>query len=111
MTWLLVVMIPFMLIGLITPIAHLIQRFSAVGFTVPKIHIEPFFINTNVFGIISIITIVIFFATIFIGRKKLLKQKLFSVDLLTVIIYPFFAAWWTGQSAYNAVRGKKKSWR
>jgi cellulose synthase/poly-beta-1,6-N-acetylglucosamine synthase-like glycosyltransferase len=111
MTWLLVVMIPFMLIGLIAPITHLIQRFSAVGLTIPKIHTEAFFINTSVFSIISLITVIIFLATIFIGRKKLLKQKLFSLDLLTVIVYPFFAAWWTGQSAVNAVRGKKKSWR
>ncbi len=111
MTWLLVVMIPFLLLSLITPIIHIIQRISATGQVVPKIHIEPFFINTNVFMLVSLITMAIFIATIFIGRRRLLKQKILSLDLLTVIVYPFFAAWWTGQSAYNAVRGKKKSWR
>jgi cellulose synthase/poly-beta-1,6-N-acetylglucosamine synthase-like glycosyltransferase len=111
MTWLLVVMLPFLLISLVTPIVHIIQRISATGQVLPKIHIEPFFINTNVFMLISLITLVIFIATIFIGRRRLLKQKILSFDLLTVIVYPFFAAWWTGQSAYNAVRGKKKSWR
>ncbi len=111
MIWLLVVMIPFMLIGLITPIIHIVQRISVTGQIIPKIQTDVFFINTNVFSIISLITIVIFFVTIFIGRKKLLRQKMFSIDLFTVIVYPFFAAWWTGQSAYNAVRGKKKSWR
>ncbi len=111
MTWLLVVMIPFLILSLITPIIHLIQRISAVGFTVPKFHIEPFFINTNVIMLISVVTLVVFFVTLFIGRRRLLKQKTFSLDLLTVIVYPFFAAWWTGLSAYNAVRGKKKAWR
>lgn len=111
MAWLVVVMIPFLILSFITPIIHLIQKLSAVGITVPKVHIEPFFINTNVMMLISLVTLIIFFVTLFIGRRRLLKQKTLSLDLFTVIVYPFFAAWWTGQSAYNAIRGKKKSWR
>jgi cellulose synthase/poly-beta-1,6-N-acetylglucosamine synthase-like glycosyltransferase len=111
MTWLMVVMLPFLILSLIFPITHLIQRISVTHQVIGKVQVEPFYISTSVFSILTLITLAIFFVTIFIGRKKLLHQKMLSLDLLTTIVYPFFAAWWTGQSAFNAVRGKKKSWR
>lgn len=112
MTWLLVVMLPFITIGLLLPIKSIIDRIIITHQVVGPVHISPFYLNASVLGILSLITFTIFVGTIWIGKSRLLgNKKFFSLDLLTVIVYPFFASWWTAHSAVNAIRKKKSSWR
>lgn len=106
-----VLFIPFMIIGFMVPIASFFERAAVTHQVVAPFRLDPFYFNTQVYTILSYLTVVILFVTLLIGRKTLLKQRGVTWDLLLMIVYPFFAAWWTGLSAYNAVRGKKKSWR
>lgn len=106
-----IAMIPLMIIGLIAPIIHLIERFSVTRDIFGTVHLNWFYLDTSAYSILAIITIGLLILTLLMGRKRLLGQKFWSADLLTLIIYPFFSAWWTGQTAINVVRKKKKSWR
>lgn len=106
-----ILMVPFLIIGLILPIMNGINHFLTTHQIIGTVHWQPFYWNTSTYTILGILTLALLITTVFIGRKVLLKQKLLSVDLLTIIIYPFFAAWWTVQSAYNAARRKKNAWR
>lgn len=106
-----VLLIPIMILGLVTPVVHLAERFVVTQQITGKINLDLFYLNTSAYTILGIITILFLIGTLAMGRKKLLKQNFWTLDLLTLIVYPFFSAWWTGQSAYNALRGKKKTWR
>lgn len=110
--WLLVLAIPFIALGMIIPLVQMIQRFMTTHQVVPEIHLDPFYFNTSVMRILSIVMIATLIISFIIGKKYLLREKkLWSLDLLTTLIYPFFAAWWTLASAYDAIRKKKKAWR
>ncbi len=111
MTWATVIMLPFLVYSLAAPLVKLLVKIFTTHQLFGPINFDLFYLNTDAMTILTIVTIVCLFTTILIGRKKLLRQKLFSIDLLTTLVYFFFAAWWTTQSAVNAVRGKKKSWR
>ncbi len=106
-----VLVIPIMFVTLILPIVHLLQRFSVTHDLFTGIKLDAFYVSMSAYSIIGFITLAMLFATIFIGRKKLLKQNLLSVDLATIFVYPFFAAWWTLRSALNAIMRKKSAWR
>jgi hypothetical protein len=106
-----VVMIPVLVLGIIRPIIHLIQKVATTGQLIGPINFDLFYLNAKTLPILGIITILCLLFTLGMGRKRLLKQNLLSWDLLTLVVYSFFAAWWTGQSVWNAVRGKKKAWR
>jgi len=106
-----VVMTPVLLISLGSSIVHLIQKATTIH-QLPSIpDFDPFYINTSALTILGIITILCLILTLGMVRRNMLQQRLFSWDLLTLTVYSFFAAWWTCQSAWNAIRGKKKAWR
>ncbi len=102
---------PIMLISIVTAIIHIIEKISATNTVTNLVNLDPFYVNTSVLTILSVVTIACLLLTLALVRKTILKQKLFSWDLLTLLVYSFFAAWWTCQSAWNALRGKKKAWR
>jgi cellulose synthase/poly-beta-1,6-N-acetylglucosamine synthase-like glycosyltransferase len=106
-----IMVIPFLVVSLIMPIIHFGSRFAATKEIIPPIHTNLFYINTSVMSMLTMITLGFLVLTIFIGKKVLLKKDFWSIDLVTTIVYPFFASWWTAQSAYNAIRGKKGAWR
>jgi cellulose synthase/poly-beta-1,6-N-acetylglucosamine synthase-like glycosyltransferase len=107
-----VVMFPILIIGLLKPAIAFIERVSVTHQVTGPIHLDPFYISPSFLVIVSIVTYIIFVITIVIGRRSLLRQKkIVTVDLLTTLIYPLFASWWTIRSAANAVRRKKSAWR
>lgn len=104
-----VMVTPLMVIGMGRSILHLVQRFTDTQQLLPNF--DPFYFNTSTLTILTIVTIACLLLTLALVRKTILKQKLLSWDLLTLLVYSFFAAWWTCQSVWNALRGKKKAWR
>jgi cellulose synthase/poly-beta-1,6-N-acetylglucosamine synthase-like glycosyltransferase len=107
-----VVMFPILIIGLLKPAIAFIERISVTHQVTGQVHLDPFYISPSFLVIVSIVTYIIFVITIVIGRRSLLRQKkIVTLDLLTTLIYPLFASWWTIRSAANAVRRKKSSWR
>lgn len=106
-----VLVIPFILIGIATPVITLFKKIFITHQLFGPLQIDWFFFNTSALTLLGIATLSCLLLTLAIGRRKLLGQKLFSWDLLTIPFYSFFAAWWSGKSAWNAVRRKKHSWR
>lgn len=102
---------PIMLISFATAIMTIVQKIGATHQLPAVPNFDPFYINTSSLTILGFITIGCLLLTLGMVRKNMLKQKLFSWDLLTLLVYSFFAAWWTAASAWNAIRGKKKAWR
>ncbi len=103
--------LPFGIIGLLVPLLRAVGKASLTHQVIPTVHISFFYLNMSVISLLSFITIGILVLTIFIGKKRLLKKNFWSLDLATMIVYPFFAGWWAAQSTYNALRGKKGAWR
>lgn len=103
---------PILIIGVVTSVIHSFERISATHDIIAAPHFSLFYINTSALTILGIVTIACLLFTLAVGRKALLKQdRLLTLDLLTLLVYSFFAAWWTIASAWNAARNKKKAWR
>lgn len=106
-----VVAFPILIIAMVTPIITFIRNGIVSEQWIPVFSFDWVTINTKAYALIGILMIGFMLMSIIIGRKKLLKKNIFSLDLLTLSIYPIFAGAWTLQSVYNALRGKKKTWR
>lgn len=84
------------------------------GFILPQIQwgLNVFDIPSRLQSWLSFITLAFVGISLVIGRRVILKQKdVITWDLLTLIIYPFFSAWWTIRSLYNAFLSRKGTWR
>lgn len=112
MVWVMIVMIPILLSGLLYPIVLFFERFFTTNQIIAPVHFDLFYLNPSFLVILSLVTYAFLITTIVIARKALLRHKKFlTVDLLTTAIYPFFASWWTLQSGVNALRKKQHPWR
>ena len=105
-----VIAFPLIIYGFIAPLARHVEAFS-VTHTLPPFSFDPFFINTKAYAFLGIITLGVLLSTIYISRRRLLDEKLFSFDIATIIVYPYFASLWMIKSVYNMARSKKSSWR
>ena len=99
---------------MISGIIDMINHVAVVGihmynFSLPQFSI--FSLPSIPYSYIGILGLGLVIYTLVISRRVMLKQKLLSFDLLTILIYPYFASWWTLRSLYNAVRSQKSSWR
>ena len=106
-----IITVPFLAYGLIAPLVLNIQQFLVAGFQSPKIDLSIFSVPNQVTAWLAILSTVLFFTGLVIGRRFILKRKVLSFDLLTTFIYPYFAAWWTVRSVWNAIWSKKNAWR
>jgi len=106
-----VISLPFLVYGLVAPIVAHAQQFAVTGIHFHKFTLDIFSIPSQAYAFIGILSVFMLALTLVIGRKFLLKQKILSLDLLTLIIYPYFSAVWQAKSLYNAALSKKSSWR
>lgn len=108
-----IVTFPVTIYGLLAPIVTRIQEIMVAGFYWPKWEwdFSSFSIPSQGYAWLAIISTMLFFTGLFIGRKLILKKKIFSLDLLTTLIYPYFASWWTIRSVWNALWSRKNTWR
>lgn len=102
---------PFLVYGLVMPIVTDIQQVAVSGIHAPTFDLGIFSLPNQESAWLAIASTALFLAGLVIGRRFILKQRVFSLDLLTVFIYPYFAAWWTIRSIWNAIRSKKNAWR
>lgn len=72
--------------------------------------IDTFYINTEALSLLGIIALGFAAAAIFIGRS-LNKQKLLSIDLLTLFLYPFVSALWMFKTLWKIIRSERVTWR
>lgn len=103
----------FFAIQLIVDIVHTIQKLLLVGVQLQPVSLQPdlFSLPSTGYSYLGVITLLFLVLALVIGRRVILKQKLLSFDLLTVIIYPYFSSWWIIRSVWNAIGSKKSSWR
>ncbi len=96
--------------GIITTVQHtLLVGFHWYNFSLPQFSI--FSLPSIPYSYIGLLGLALVIYTLVISRRVMLRQKLLSFDLLTILFYPYFASWWTIRSLYNAVRSQKSSWR
>jgi biofilm PGA synthesis N-glycosyltransferase PgaC len=91
-----------------------VQTLLVTGFQFkqPNFSFDVFDIPSTAVSWFSFIGIVLLAIALVIGRRIILKQKeIFTLDILTIIIYPFFSSWWTIRSLWNAFLSKKGTWR
>lgn len=108
-----IVSFPITVYGIVAPLVHRIQEIMVAGFYMPKWEwdFSSFSIPSQGYAWLALFSTVLFFVGLFIGRKVILKKKIFSFDLLTTLIYPYFASWWTIRSVWNALWSRKNTWR
>lgn len=106
-----VLTLPFTVWQIVVPLVTGIQRILTVGFHFPKPSFDIFSIPNQGYAWLGYFGLLFLVFSLVIGRRMILKQKLLSLDLLTTLIYPFFASWWTLRSLWNAIWSKKSSWR
>lgn len=106
-----VLTLPFTVWQIIVPLVTGIQRILTVGFHFSKPSFDIFSIPNQGYAWLGYLGLLFLVFSLVIGRRMILKQKLLSLDLLTTLIYPFFASWWTLRSLWNAIWSKKSSWR
>lgn len=103
---------PLILISMIQPIVVFIKTALVTGTWLPTFSFDWVVLNTKAYAIVGFLMIAFLFISLVLGKKKLLREKnLWSFDIATLAIYPIFAGAWSLQSFYNAIRGKKKTWR
>jgi biofilm PGA synthesis N-glycosyltransferase PgaC len=102
---------PFFVANALSPIIQQFIKWSVVGIQAPSFNFDIFAIPTDGYVWLGFATLFFMIFGLIIGRRIILKQKLFSFDLLTLFIYPYFASWWTIRSIWNAIRSKKSAWR
>ncbi len=76
----------------------------------PKFEFDPFYLNSKSLTILALIALVFAISTVLIGRS-LNKQKLWSFDLWTIIIYPFISTLWMLKTFWKMMRSEKVTWR
>lgn len=104
-----VVMVPIALFNLIKSLwMYLHPVFWGMKPAIP--HIDGFFLSTQSMSLLAIIAITFATAAIFIGRS-LNKQKMLSIDLFTLCIYPFVSALWMWKTIWKMVRSERITWR
>lgn len=106
-----VLLFPFMIMQMVIPAVRAMERILTVGFHFSKPTFDIFSIPNQGYTWLGLFGLLFLIFSLLIGRRIILKQKIFSFDLLTTLIYPFFASWWTLRSLMNAVISKKSSWR
>lgn len=108
-----IVSFPITVYGLVAPLVLRIQEIWVAGWYFPawEWDFSSFSIPSKGYAWLAIISTALFFTGLLIGRKVLLKKKFFSLDLLTTLIYPYFASWWTIRSVWNALWSRKNTWR
>lgn len=106
-----IIAFPFIVWALVSGIYNFGVEWVSRGFDVKTPHLSPFFITNQSYVYISLLLLGITFFIVYVSRRSILRTRLFSFDLLTFFIYPFFASWWMLHSAYNFIISKKSAWR
>jgi cellulose synthase/poly-beta-1,6-N-acetylglucosamine synthase-like glycosyltransferase len=118
--------LPFSLIGIIMcfyviskltydlgdGIIHRIQKMLTVGFHMPHLSFDFFFVNTGLTTILALILISTTISILFLGKKMAQNSLKPSTDIMWyVLLYGFVAPIWLGKAVYNVALSKKTPWR
>lgn len=106
-----IISFPLIVWGLVKRIYMFGTELVVRGFDVKAPAFDWFYISAKSYVYLSLILLGITFLIIYISRRSILRTRLWSFDLLTFFIYPFFASWWTIRSSYNFITSRKSSWR
>ncbi|HVY35961.1 MAG TPA: glycosyltransferase [Candidatus Paceibacterota bacterium] len=75
-------------------------------------HVDPFFINTSVITVASVLLYSFLFVTIFFGHKIADEKKIpFHYIIVYVLLYIFLEPIWLMKALWNAVTAQKPKWR
>ncbi len=106
-----ILLIPFLLYNIILGLWHLVHPILLGIYPhFGTFHFNPFFLSLTALSILGIIALALGFVGVFIGRS-MLKQKVWSLDLFSYILYPFLSMAWTAKAVWKTVAGQAVTWR
>ncbi|MDB4983910.1 MAG: hypothetical protein JWM20_89 [Patescibacteria group bacterium] len=105
-----VISLPVLLVNLYSSIHKEAVQIAVSGIHLHVPMLDLFTVPSQAYALLGFVSLAILFMTLIIGRRVILKKPIFSFDLLTLFIYPFFSGWWSVKSLYNAILSKKEVW-
>ncbi len=69
-----------------------------------------FYLDTQALNLLMAFLLLSTLLIIFLGRR-ITKTKMFSLDLFTLLFYPFVASIWSIKSIYDVVFSRHTHWR
>lgn len=106
------VLFPLSIWLMVIPIIKYIKKVTIVGFDIPFMDFDWFFVNVTQLQLFSILGLFLSIFTIWIGREIISDKRKYTIDIVYMfMMYTFIAPIWLIKSTYNAMRSKKSSWR
>ncbi len=106
-----IMLFPFLVWSILSLVYKFAMKVWITGFSFSLVPFDSFFISLHSYTYLSLFLLCITMFTLYVTRRKILKTRLVTFDLLTFFIYPVFASWWTIRSTYNFITSKKNTWR
>lgn len=106
-----IVMFPFIIWSLVHSIYLTGFELISRDFALKAPSFDLFYFSNQSSAYLAFILLCITMLIMYISRRNILRTRLFTFDLLTFFIYPFFSTWWLLRSVYNFITSKKSAWR
>lgn len=106
-----IVMFPFIIWSLVHSIYLTGFEWISRDFALKAPSFDLFYFSNQSSGYLALILLCITMLIMYISRRNILRTRLFTFDLLTFFVYPFFSTWWLLRSVYNFITSKKSAWR
>lgn len=108
---LVVIGFPLMIYSLLKGGVTSFSNWADTGFLITMPSFDLFFVTLRTHFIITLILLSCSLYILYIIRRNTIKVKVLSWDVFSLLVYPFFASWWTIRSVYNAIRSQQQTWR
>lgn len=106
-----IISFPLIMWSAMKGVYNLAVELFVTGFDFSAPRFDLFFTSTHSYTYLAFLLLIITMFIVYVSRRSILRTRLLTFDLLTFVIYPFFASWWTIRSTYNFLTSKKNSWR
>jgi cellulose synthase/poly-beta-1,6-N-acetylglucosamine synthase-like glycosyltransferase len=107
--WSFIVLVPFFLAQLGIKLYDTYEKLIITGIHAPTF--SWFYFNTQPGMIMVLLSMVMLFVIIMMGRSILGHKKYITVDLITFLLYSYASMYWTIKAIINTLRSQKSTWR
>lgn len=107
--WSFLVLAPIIIVQIALKGYAVYTKFAITGVQTPEFSL--FYVNTQPYFLMAILSLIVLLVTIMIGRSILKHKKFITLDLLSFLLYTYASMYWTIKALWNALRSKKSAWR
>jgi cellulose synthase/poly-beta-1,6-N-acetylglucosamine synthase-like glycosyltransferase len=87
------------------------ERVSIVGLSMPSVEFHWFYLNTESVTILTAVILLIMLSIIYIGKKLMSEDKMWTRDVfMYLFLYGFLAPWWLARAIVAVLMSSKLSW-